>query len=758
MPVLIQNVEFFDNFGNGPLPAYKNNAGDRFNMVVTIWSSIRISSLANSLILDASLNTITSSSLSWIDEGFRVGDTVVCYIYSFGGTIINSWSTTINYVDAQVIDLGTIPFWPIPANNEFISIQVPSQCGRGDMEVLLNHVKNSVSGSEFSLIDGEVSRVNYSDTNSIAIAGVQLGTITGNQSGQYLISSSLTRLPNPATNEVAFRLSLDFSNSGVYEQSWFNTSECLKPYLKLKWSREPLETSNLYTKVLNETANTGWFNQGYNTFPINSVLVQGIQEIDYCAPSSHTIIVEGPIADVGIGASYIPLDETYYKNQLLSQKDLGLFLPSSSIGIPLLISGQNGSGAGWTITIDNVSVLGLQTTIELTFTPNGAMNSFMSNREDGDRLFYVWVKCGNVNLLAFADQLTCSAPVGAPLIIEGETAYFDHSENITELITTSDEIEFNTEDDTGYFGYFMLDKFAIIDSFTAKIEAFNTSTQNDFTLLQIAFNFTGVLISNDGRYLLNQTMVVNPNLPTTSLKREAKLYLLPIYDTPSQYAVGIYFPFIFNWQYWLTQTNANVDFYPNQNRNWQQYDETLGDWKVQMELSLLENGLSHNYTKDITIKPYDSEENIDQVIELYIDSSNLNVGIVTEGQLMRVVATHTLNFGYWNQSEIWGMITVEPRESIPRRILSTVIPYDNDLTNPLKPLTGLLMPITFPSPNVARMECYFNPDLINLENGCKFTTKIKGCLQSDAIVLYKTTALDGIQKTTTNGDNKTLAQ
>jgi len=56
------------------------------------------------------------------------------------------------------------------------------------------------------------------------------------------------------------------------------------------------------------------------------------------------------------------------------------------------------------------------------------------------------------------------------------------------------------------------------------------------------------------------------------------------------------------------------------------------------------------------------------------------------------------------------------------------------------------------------MECYFNPDLINLENGCKFTTKIKGCLQSDAIVLYKTTALDGIQKTTTNGDNKTLAQ
>lgn len=754
MPVLIQNVEFYDNFGNGPLPSYKNNAGDRFNMVVTIWSSIRISSLANSLILDPSLNTITSSSLSWIDEGFRLGDTALCTIYSGGGSPIFTWNANVNYVDAQVIDLSSIPQWPDAGAGEFISIQVPSQCGRGDLEVLLNHVKNSVPGSEFSLIDGEVSRINYTDTNSIAIAGFQLGTITGNQSGQYLISSMLTRLPNPASNEVAFRLSLDFSNSGVYDQTWFNTSECLKTYLKLKWSREPLETSNLYTKVLNDTANTGWFGQGYNTFSIDSVLAQGIQEIDYCAPSSHTIIVEGPIVDVGIGASYIPLDETYYKNQLLSQKDLGLFLPSSSIGIPLLISGQNALGAGWTITIDNVSVVGIQTTIDLTFTPNGAMNSFMSNREDGDRLFYVWVKCGNVNLLAFADQLTCSPPVGAPLVIEGETAYFDHSENITELITTPDKIEFNTEDDAGYFGYFMLDKFAVIDSFTAKIEAFNTSTQDDFTLLQISFSFGSVLISNDGRYLLNQTMVVNPNLPTTSLKREAKLYLLPIYDTTLQYAVGIYFPFIFNWQYWLAQTNANVDFYPNQNRNWYQYD-SLADWSVQMKLSLIESGLSHDFTKNIVIKDYDSDKNIFQTIELFIDSTNQNVGIVTIGQLMRVVATHKLTDGVWDQATVWGMITVEPKESIPRRILSTVIPFDNDLTNPLTPLSGLLMPITFPSPNVARMECYFNPDLINLDNGCKFTTKIKSCWAKE-IIGQKVTTWDE-PKFTNNNETKIIA-
>jgi hypothetical protein len=711
-------------------------------------------SLANPLILDPSLNQITSSSLSWLDEGFRVGDTVVCYKYTSGGSLITSWTTAANYVDDSILDLGSIPTWYDAGAGEFISIQVPSQVGRGDLEVLFNHVKNSVPGGEFSLIDGEVSRIVFTDTNSIPVAGFQAGTITGNQSGQYLISASLTRTANPATNEKGFVLSLDFSNSGLYDADWFASSECLKPYLKMKWSREPGEVSNIFEKVLNDSANTGWFGQGHNIDTIDATLIQGITELDYCTPSSHTIKVDGPLADIGIGGSYIPLDDTYYKNKLLSQKDLGLFLPSSSIGIPLLISGQNSSAAGWTITIDNVSVLGSVTTIDLTFTPNAAMNTFMAGREIGDRLFYLWVKCGNVNLLAFADQLTCEPPVGAPLVIEGEKAYFDHAENITEAVDVDSMIEFNTEDDFAYFGYFLLEKGKTYDLFTAKIEAFNATSGDDFTLVELNFSFTGVPISGDGRYLLNQTVNVVNTLPTTSVKRDARLYLYPSADTPTHYGVAIYFPALLRWEYWLQQTNASADFWPNQNKNWQQYDGSSG-WEVQLELNLQEGGLSHLYTKDIYIKPYDSEPVIDQTIELYIDATNQNVGIVTEGMLMRVVAEHTLNDGnVWNQSEIWGMITVEPKESAPRYILSTVVPYDNNTQNPLTPLSGLLMPITYPAPNVARMECYFNPDLINLTNGCKFTTKVKGCTQDAE--LFKTMT-DGTQKTTTGDDLKTLS-
>mgnify|MGYP001582694886 CR=1 FL=1 len=51
------------------------------------------------------------------------------------------------------------------------------------------------------------------------------------------------------------------------------------------------------------------------------------------------------------------------------------------------------------------------------------------------------------------------------------------------------------------------------------------------------------------------------------------------------------------------------------------------------------------------------------------------------------------------------------------------------------------------------MECFFDPDIIDLTNGCKFTTKIKGCPSSSLTGEKKTT--DGTIKKTTDGTTKT---
>jgi len=263
-----------------------------------------------------------------------------------------------------------------------------------------------------------------------------------------------------------------------------------------------------------------------------------------------------------------------------------------------------------------------------------------------------------------------------------------------------------------------------------------------------------VPFSNDGRYLLNQSINVVLSLPNTSLKRAAVLKLEPGLDTSTEYGVSIYFPVLLRWEYWLPQLNANVDFVPNQNKNWQQYN-ALGDWTLRMELELMEDGLARQYHKQIIDRVYNAENDITSTLELIRESTNQVVNIIIEGEQMRVRSTHELLTGWWDQAETWGMITIEPNESAPRQICSTVVPFDNSQSNPLTPITGSFASLTFPAPNIAVIECFLNPNVINLQSGVKITGKIKGCT-TPAIVGAKTTT-DGVLKQTTNNDIKTIA-
>jgi hypothetical protein len=137
------------------------------------------------------------------------------------------------------------------------------------------------------------------------------------------------------------------------------------------------------------------------------------------------------------------------------------------------------------------------------------------------------------------------------------------------------------------------------------------------------------------------------------------------------------------------------------------------------------------------------------------DATNNIVGVVPAGNLMRIVATHKNTLGAWDVPSTWGMITIEPYESDRRWICSTIVPFDNDSNNPLTPLTGLLCALTFPLPDVARMECYFDSNLIDLSNGVKITAKIYS--GKEPIIGQKTTAPNDLPKTIETGADKTLA-
>jgi hypothetical protein len=761
MPIQIIQNSFENSFGV-VTNQYTSNAGDEIVASFRIRSAIRITSVSNPLSLDVSLNSVTSPSISWLDEGFRIGDSCYFRILSAGGSLVNSWFSTIVYVDDTTCDFTAMPDWYDQGVGEIIEIRScvsgtdNNYRSRDNFDIFINHSISGQQGQVSSLIDGESSRCVFNNVASMNAGDTRIGVKVNNQSGQFFKEAVVQRIANSSDGWYVYDLELTFVNSGMYDASWFATGSYLKFFLKVLWQSISNDQYSPAIVTYDENANTGWFNEANNFSIADSTLVQGTQEVDYLVPTSHVVKVDGVTTDIGIGACYVSVNEAYYKNKVYNQYPITMLLPTSDITAGPFSSFLNVDNAGYDIVIDNISVVGTETTIEFTFTPNSEFYDFMTNVDDGDRLFYIWIKCGNINHLVFADQLKVDPPVGGSLTMFNDYGFLDHSENVTSIDDSLTGFEANTEDDVAYYGTFLLNKNEKYQSFNVKVEAFNSVTLEDFTLQETTFSFDGVQISNDGVYLLDQTLNVNSILPSTSNKINSAFYLFPDIDTIDKYGVAIYYPFILNWRYWLAQNNASVDFYPSQNRNWVQYSSPL-DWQLRVELTLTQNNLGYTHSNVIIDKDYDSEKNIDQSIELYVDSTNQNVGVVTQGELMRVVATHTINNGQvWDQTDVWGMITIEPKESSPRWLLSTIVPYDNNLNNPLYPLSGLLIDITYPALNVARMECFFDPSRINLENGCKFTTKIKGCATDPPISVEKTTT-DGANKTTTDGDVKTIA-
>ncbi len=776
MPIQLLNSNFIDNFGNST-PQYVANAGDEIIGEFNIRSQMRMTSINNPLTLDPSMNVVTSSAISWLDEGFRVGDWVRVTRFNSGGGVIGSFYTNISFVDDSECDFGAFPSWFDSTANEFLIIYVLNYSGstapptgiyepkpHAELDVFINHSLSGQQGTELSLIDGEPSRAKFPSLGSLSVGNTAIGTLIGNRSGQFFVRAQVSRNSNSGSLSSTFceyTVQLKFVQSGMYNQQWFATNSYLKFYAKFSFTalqNDPLPPTVL---TFDENANTGWFDEPYNTGSNQSFLTQGISELDYCVPSVHDVVIESSTTDIskmGIGGCYVSVDDAYYKNKPYSQTNITMLNHTQPISIGTTYNSApnndpNYFGALFGITINNVTVNGNTKTINFTFTPSTMFNTFMADRQDGDRLFYLWVFDININHAVFKQQLKCDPPVGGVLGLTTNYGFLDHSQNVTEISGSKTGFIANTEDDVAYYGTFLLDNSVVYDSLSCKIEAFNGTSLDDFTLQETTFSFGGIQINNAGQYLINETAPIVSTLPANSEKVNALFQRVPLMDNAQQYGVSIYYPFLLNWQYWLEQLNASTDFFPTQNRNWEQYDN-LPDWEIRFEISLVKNGLAFTNSNVIRDLAYDSSTVIDQTIELFIESTGQNVQVVSIGQQMRVVATHTINNGdQWDPTDTWGMITVEPTESTPRTICSSVLPFDNDLTNPLKPIDGVQMVITYPSPEIAKMECFFDPDIIDLANGCKFTTKIKGCPLSSLTGEKKTT--DGTIKKTTDGTIKT---
>ena len=750
MPILIQSKQYTQWDGVNKT-YYKANVGDPQTIKVSIKESILVQSGVDAyLSLDPVNNIITWAGGNWEDEGFRVGDTVMCVIYTSGGGIVTSWVSNVTSVNVDQLDITACPAWIDATAGQIFQIFVTSG-RRQSLIVNINHVVNGAIGNQYSSIDSEATRYKFNLT-SVGVGSSVTGLPVGNQSGQYVFDNPQMKLVGQSNGVRLWELTVAFCCSPINEPNYFLASSCAKLYLKYVWQRLEGEPYGVYNFVQSDDADTGYFDEPFNNGGTGAILVQGINAIDYENATQYMVIVDG--YPDGIGACYCPQDEAYYKHRTYSQINQAMISPTqdASVGTSWS-SGINEFGAEYVLQIDSVNNIGgTQYQIDFTFIPSVDFAAFMDGRDPDDRLFKLWIRANDVNLLAFNDQLTKVVPIGGPLK-PIDRGWLYHNENQIENIFDELGVQANIEDDLAFSGVFMTPYYDICTQLIAKVVARNNVTGEEFILSTVNFGFD-TIPQIGGVYQLNEVAPVITTLPTTSVKREARLFLEPTYNTFDDYAFRIYYPFLYRWEYWLEQANADNDFYPDKNKNWFPYG-TFGDWRLNLDIQLVRNDLLYTYTDDkLIIKDYDSEDIIDQDIELIIDSTNQTVGVIAEGQMMRVRATHVLNNGtVWDPNNIWGMITVEPKESAPRWICSTIVPFDNNTNNPLTPLSGLLCDLQVVG-NIATMECYFDPTKINLQNDCKFTTKIKGCSMMQ--VGKQTT--DGILKQKTDGTIKEKAE
>lgn len=764
MPILIENNNYTNSYGYSGA-TYVSNAGDTSILTLTVSELIRVTTQGNPFSFDPILNILSSPTVSWVSEGIRVGDIVRIRKYTSAGVLSATHHANVTSVTAQNLNLDTWSaglFYDISANEIMEVVPVVSVGGvprrRSDLLLEFNHALNNQSGSSASLIDGEKTQIFFGQVNDLIVSGAQGGFLIGNQSGQFLDNAEIEYLGTNADGFHKYEISIEFANSGVFNQEWFSTSDCLKVFLRGLWSSKDNEVFNRAEFVLDESANTGWFNEANNiSVATGGSVVLPISELKFNTVNTVSFEVDlngTDVDDLAIGGVYISTDDSYYKNKPTSQSKLSYLLPTTVISVGNTYTSNNNAGAEWEVLVFDIDVVGTIATVTLEITFNSAFQTFIDARDE-DRLFYIWAKVGNTNHLVYSEQLSKEMPTGGELVMNSDFGFLDHAQNEVTAVGNSTGFTADIEDDLAYYGTFNLEKFkTTYENINVRIEAFNTVTDERFTLQQANFSFASAIYqSSTGKYLLNQTQNINNELLNTSEKRNAIVELTGVEDSES-YEVSVYYPFLINWKYWQNLVGVNTDFAPGFNNDWFPYANT-GAWEVRATIVLSDNGLNFEHSNTLAINNYDANDDVDTTIVLRKKSDNSVVTFIPKNEPLIIETTHVLNSGGWDLQKIWGQISVEPFENSPRWILSSIIDFDNNINNPLRPISGTLLNLQFIFPNIIKFSCNFDTSKLSTVKNVKITAKIKQGLENIVTVFKLTTADD--DKETTEDELKILS-
>ena len=744
MGIKLTQSKFTDIYGN-ITNEFKANAGDLINIEHTFESEISfVSSIENQITINNIESKVLRANGSFLNDGFRVGQTYTLYDVNNSNTINATYTGTILSVTDLEMKLTGLPNVNNFSNGTSSIVVILSNGDYNSVNFAFNFVDNELpktsSPSLESYIDQETSRFSVNGLSGLAIGSSLTLSQVGKKSGQFTITNiQITRLANivnPYTaftsNKKQYKISMNVLFTGMYSPDSFIGAKCLKYYSKTSF--KVFATENLSPSIIefNEDANTGLWNEGFNADQANSTYSLGIDSLFFNTTNTFTITATSltslGINSVELGAMYLTLDDDFNKNKEESQDEI---LPLLKTGL-INATNINDSWVSTTskefeITLNDFSItdLGGVRTYSLEFilnpfysNPNG-FGKFIEDRGELDREFLIWLKVGNTNRLLFDSQLLFDEPVGQPFT-PITANYINHDNNIDykqviSVLNNKSNNDFNLEDDITHISEFSLFSTDVNETINAKVVVVNISNDFEFVLDKVSFDLTDV----DLQYFINQVAPLTNNLPDSSRKKEAFLYERSGLSG-NEMEVRLFYPIVIDWRYW-EEVLTTHPFFVSQNKNnsnWLNYQSL--PWKVFVKIEIKRNGVIDYYYQPLDFKDYDDWSGI-STIELFDATGATQYSNIQENMTMMIKATHIFPSNYFGNP--WGMITIEPKESSPRYILSTEI----DRTQTENPLVGIALQqrcdIEFYSANTIILRAYVNTNLLDGSNFC-ITSKI----------------------------------
>jgi hypothetical protein len=582
-----------------------------------------------------------------------------------------------------------------------------------------------------------------------------------NRSGGYIKDVEITNTYSEGSPTFWRRYRIDFKfwQWGVIKDGYttdnppyYDTSDCLAPCSR--WKIFPqYGNPNGVLQITNETlqANTGGFDENlngglsaYTWLDTNffDYLGNTISAVDYSNECTFVATIDAPNqanpqSTYRIGMVWRPIDGSQYQNIVATDLGENLMVLSPEIDFiadgttdPTVYQGEtHPSGARWDFTDLKFELTGPnELTVSGKIIPNAQAFTLFSGIPDGGRKTTIWVSIGNYNndgttlservSLKIFDTDNYDAPtlgVQIPNVID--QFLIDHGFNdiTTPLPQTT------TEDDVLFRSHFRLIDGLNYEGVRARIYAYNTVNEEEFTLEDIFFSFAGV-VNIAGQFQPNFLTNRGFNLPPTSDRNQISLVREPSLDIVGQYALKLEYGWLNDWRYWLEQSNVNNDFfditeqYDGKNKNWQRFSN-FGDWIVRLSYYTRLAGVDDFNHQEVGIRPYEDDPDLTTDWAILVISSGATPTNLVNDELHEVTATLTWATGAYTNP--WAEVTIEDFEGGNRWVISSVLDQGGIASNPLQPISGqTLLDMTFPAPNIAVLKCLVDTSIIASNKVC----------------------------------------